>query len=540
MRTTISGALDLTIAANFAAEGVRDSVEFWFRELKIRGTVSFAPFDQIIQYLLGKSRGPSTANQISAILVQVERWSPRRDRLDATELRRNVEDLVVGLETAVSRGQHNALVVILCPPSPQFRDSSEVHVIEDELRHGVSSLAGVDFVTTAELERLYPNPDYDTYFDPYTDELAQMPYTSLCLATLGTMIVRRVYALLSAPCKVVVADCDNTLWTGMCGEGRPEDVSIGPGRRRLQEFLIGQSNAGRLLCLCSKNEEGSVWAVFDSHRDMVLDRAHLTAWRINRKPKAENLKSLSAELGLGLDTFVFLDDDAFECGAIKALCPDVLASQVPSDELELEAYVRNIWELDLRSSTDEDRNRGMYYRQVAEREQNRRTFATIKEFLSTLQLEVEIGPLEIQDIARAVQLTERTNQFNLNGIRRSAAELRAARSDARWNCWVVRARDRFGDYGSVGLIICRLNGNCLSVETLLLSCRALGKGIEQHIVNKLTQIARDAGMERLVFAYQPTGRNLPLQTFLADFAVASEKGIWRLDVARSGNPVGCS
>src|SRR5262249_31612395 len=171
--------------------------------------------------------------------------------------------------------------------------------------------------------------------------------------------------------------------------------------------------------------------------------------------------------------FVFIDDDSFECAQVRAVCPEVLTLHLPSDELAIERFLRNTWDLDQKPPTLEDKKRTLYYQQNAKRAQSRQEARSIEEFIANLGLEVEIKPLQEADLARASQLTVRTNQFNINGIRRSEAELRAYMEDRNRSCQVVSARDRFGDYGTVGLMISRPQQDLLIVETLLLSCRAL-------------------------------------------------------------------
>jgi FkbH-like protein len=259
---------------------------------------------------------------------------------------------------------------------------------------------------------------------------------------------------------------------------------------------------------------------------MLLKREHVAAWKINWIPKPDNLRMLSAELGLSLDSFVFIDDDAFECEAVRTLCQEVLVLPLPADEARIEAFFRNIWDLDQKKITVDDQNRTLYYRQDAERARARSKMSSIVDFLASLELEVQITSLLLDDLDRAAQLTERTNQFNLNGIRRSVVELQTLMDAGQAQCMMVRACDRFGDHGTVGLIIYCLSGEVMKVDTLLLSCRALGKGVEQYLAAHLARAALSAGASRVDFAYRPTTKNAPIQAFLAEHGVSQVHDCW--------------
>lgn len=534
--------MDVVLAANFVAEGVRESWEFWMRKLRIGGTITFAPFDQVFQQLLDASSSLRAAH-LGVILVQVERWWLERDRPDCSALMGTCESFIQALNTAALSSPGASFLVMLCPPSPKLRDDRALAGAQAKLQEGIEKIPNADIVTAFDLETFYPAEDYDSYFDPYAERLAQIPYTRLGFAALGTMMVRRLYSLRAPIRKVIAVDCDDTLWSGACGESGPAGIEIGPGRRQLQDFLVEQAENGKLICLCSKNHESDVWAVFDRRPDMPLKREHLTAWRIDWTPKSENLRELSLDLELSLDSFVLIDNDAYECARVQAACPEVLALRPPSDETKMREFLRNIWELDKRAATWDDRKRTLYYRQNAERAQARRNMSSLAEFLQSLELRVEVTALAAEDIARAAQLMERTTQFNLNGIRYSKAELEVAMRCPERLCFTVRACDRFGDYGTAGLIICRPAKSILLVEVLLLSCRALGRGIEQRVLSALAEIAQGVGAWQLEFAYRPTKRNAPVRMFLAEIGASQGPQDWTLGVERlpsSGKPAGAS
>ena len=524
MKTNMSQELHTVIAANFWAEGMRAPLEFWWKELGIRGRIGFAPYDQPIQYLLREAHHHSGGNRLSLILIQLERWSKNRQRVESDEITRNALDLLAAVKDAAGRSSTDRFQVIFCPISPHHESSAALRSTEAAFAaECYADLPEVDVITSSEIERLYPPDDSSGWFDSYADSLSQNPYSPLCFATLATVAARKLYGRHSAPRKVIVSDCDNTLWTGVCGEIGPLNVEIGPARRVLQQRLIQQVEGGRLLCLATKNEESNVFAVFDGRPGMLLKREHLTAWKANWRPKSENLRALSAELGLSLDSFVFIDDDAFECSQIETLCPEVLTVHLPSNEEDIESALLNVWDLDLKPVTETDRRRTAYYRQNAERSRALEKTTSIEEFLASLDLHVDFAPVRNESIKRASQLTERTNQFNLNGVRKTIGDIRCILSDDSRTCELLEARDRFGDYGIVGLTITRSECHRLVVETLLLSCRALGRGIEGRLMGRVAAIAAQSQSEEVEFDFQTTAKNAPLAAFLSEIGV-SESG----------------
>ncbi len=244
------------------------------------------------------------------------------------QLEQNVRDFGNALKTAVGRGANPHLVCI-CPPSFTAAADATSNVLHERmeglLEAELKGVSGVYLSKSTELTSTYPVEDY---YDPYGDELGHIPYTPAAFCALGTMLARKICALKSPPYKVIALDCDQTLWSGVCGEDGVAGVKIEPPYLRLQEFIVAQQEAGKLICLCSKNQQENVFAVFDHHQDMLLKRHHLVNWRINWQSKSENLKFLADELQLGLDSFILIEDNPVECAEVRANCPEVLTLQL--------------------------------------------------------------------------------------------------------------------------------------------------------------------------------------------------------------------
>ncbi|MGH8745061.1 MAG: FkbM family methyltransferase, partial [Burkholderiales bacterium] len=223
-------------------------------------------------------------------------------------LQRNVREFCAALGGFMQQSAA-PLILCLCPRTPAAEADRELSAALSDAERSLLAQAGatanVHALGSDTALRRYPVADY---YDPDGHRLGHIPYTPACYAAIGTALYRTIFNLRRKPYKVIVLDCDNTLWQGACGEDGPLGVELSEPYRGLQQFMLGQMNAGMLLCLCSKNNEQDVLQVFDRRSDMVLRREHLVSWRINWNRKSDNLRSLADELGLGLDSFIFVDD----------------------------------------------------------------------------------------------------------------------------------------------------------------------------------------------------------------------------------------
>jgi FkbH-like protein len=323
-------------------------------------------------------------------------------------------------------------------------------------------------LTWDELSDWYPVQEF---YDASANELGHVPYTPVFFTALATAIARKFHALNRPPIKVVALDCDNTLWTGVCGEDGADGLRLEPCRIALHHFMRKQADAGVLLCAVSKNNEQDVREVFRCRKDMPLRSSDFAAWKLNWLPKSENLKALARELNLGLDSFVFVDDNPVECAEVEASCPGVRTLLLPEDPEQIPQFLKHCWVFDHLKLTAEDRSRAEKYRQNQEREKFREQSPSLSDFLGGLELQVDIEPMKADQLARVCQLTQRTNQFNCTTRRRSEADIQKLLDTAQ--ILTISVRDRFGDYGLTGLVVYQLHKSALEVDSFLLSCRVL-------------------------------------------------------------------
>jgi FkbH-like protein len=507
-----SKPIQIAIASTFTSEPVRESLEFWATQFGWALNIRFAPFNQLFQQLLDP--GSTLSANKSGVNVLLVRWDDLLPQGEATPpdvcerlLPRIASDLEAALRTAIEQGASAHIVVLA---RSEVWTAEKRHTFEHDVAARLSSLPGVSAFTSHWIVERYP---VTAWQDRHADHIGRVPYTPEYFAALGTTVARSYFARHGRPYKVIVLDCDNTLWGGVAGEDGPLGVRMDAPYRTLQRFMVEQADSGRLLCLCSKNSESDVRAVFEQRSDMPLAWNRIAAFRVNWDSKADNIESLAAELNLGLDSFVFVDDNPIECAAVRAAHPEVLTIQLPERPDDIGPALQHVWAFDTARVTSEDRRRGAMYQENSERERARQTSSSLAAFIEGLELRVGIAPVTGAGVARASQMTLRTNQFNSTTERRSEEDVRGLLGNPAALCVQVDLADRFGDSGTVGLAIGFSGPDKLNVDSLLLSCRALGRGVEHRLVAYLGRWALDQGLSTIHFRFRRSERNEPLERF---------------------------
>lgn len=320
--------------------------------------------------------------------------------------------------------------------------------------------------------------------------------------------------------KVLVLDCDNTLWGGVLGEEGPRGVALDPFDHpgnvywTIQQRLKRLRRQGTLLCLATRNEPGDVLGMLDDHPSMVLRRDDFAAMRIGWTSKPEMLTELAEELSLGLDSFVFLDDSPFECESVRTRLPRVVVHQVPS---KLSDYPEVLRSLEVRFAPILDPVEGAGRTdQYLERRATailESTFTTHEEFLNSLDLRVRLVHNEIERVKRLSELTLKTNQFNLTGERLTADEIAESIRTGRIEAWSCHVLDRFTDHGLTGLALVRREVDTATISNIVLSCRVLGRGVEWALIRAVSSELLASGA-RVIRASRVT---LPRNGQTADF-----------------------
>ena len=515
----------VALAASFTADPLLPGLEFWLRELGLRGEVVVAPYGQVLQTLLNPASALSGRPGAHLVALRLRDWLRELRPEDAESpaflepyLDATAQDFVRAMH-AHRRHATAETTLLFCPSAAERPDVAEPLLADTENRlvQRLAGMPGLTLVRARDLHPLYDVAEADIV-DHVREHLAHIPYRSAYFHTLATIAMRHLHRKLAPRRKLVAVDCDNTLWAGVVGEVGPDGVRFDDGHRLLHETLTRLADSGVLIALCSKNEEADVWRVFETRPDLGLARERIVTAAINWLPKSANLRAIAERLNLGLDSFIFIDDNPVECAEVRAGCPQVLTLEWPQDPARARRLVQHTWELDARDTTAEDRRRTELYKEEFHRQELQTQALTFRDFLASLDLVVDISPLAPEDLKRASQLTLRTNQFNFTTRRRDEGQVQALVAAGSHQVRTVKVRDRFGDYGLVGLLIAETDEQTLVADTFLLSCRVLGRGVEHRMAAELGRLALESGLSSVRFRVEPTKRNTPARNFLQSLA----------------------
>jgi FkbH-like protein len=319
--------------------------------------------------------------------------------------------------------------------------------------------------------------------------------------------------------KLLVVDLDNTLWGGIVGDTGWEGITLGGHNAAgeayvdFQRALKGIKERGVVLGIVSKNEESLAMEALKRHPEMVLRPEDFVAWRINWGDKAQNLVELVKELNLGLQSTVFIDDSAFERGRIRESLPEVLVPEWPSNPMLYVKTLEGLRCFDAAALTDEDRSRHAMYSAERRRDSSMQEAPSAEAWLKTLQMKIQIEPLQPDNISRVAQLLNKTNQMNLKTRRMTAEAFREWCEGENRYFWAFRVSDRFGDSGLTALLSLELSGGEAEIVDFVVSCRVFKRGVEETMVSRAIEQCRRLGVERLVTRYEPTGKNAPCLAF---------------------------
>jgi FkbH-like protein len=348
---------------------------------------------------------------------------------------------------------------------------------------------------------------------------SKQPCSPALLVELAREAARLTGALKRAPKKVLVLDLDNTLWGGVVADDGLEGIELGDTSPRgeafkaFQKYIVSLKQRGVLLAVCSKNDHAKAAEPFEKHPDMVLKMEDIVCFKANWEPKSENIRAMAPELNLGLDSFVFVDDNPAEIEIVRQFAPEVTTILLGPDPSDYVAQLADCRLFEPKNITGEDAERTSQYRSDAQRKALAATVTDMAAYLESLQMEAVISEFTPVDVPRLSQLINKSNQFNLTTRRRSEAEVTAVMNDAGFIGYSVRLKDRFGDHGLIGIVIGEQAGETMRVDTWLMSCRVLKRQVEEETLNELARLAAARGCTRLEGIYLPTAKNEMVRDF---------------------------
>jgi FkbH-like protein len=384
------------------------------------------------------------------------------------------------------------------------------------------------WIESAERSAYTPKPWY----------LGKLMFPTEVMAEAARDVKAALGALTGLARKVVVVDLDDTLWGGTVGELGWRNLRLGghdPHGEAFVDFqaaLKALTRRGVILAIASKNEESVALEAIASHPEMMLRQSDFVAWRINWSDKAQNIADLAAELNLGLQSFVFLDNDAVERARVREALPEVLVPDWPEDPLLYRNALHGLRCFDTPAVTQSDLNRTGLYAAERERERFKTQVGSVEEWLTSLNMRVLVEELSPTNVTRVAQLFNKTNQMNLSTRRLAAEELLAWTADPRRSLWALTVSDRFGDAGLTGVISLEAEDGHGRIVDFILSCRVMGRKVENAMVHLAVERARKLGLGAVEAQYTPTSKNKPCFDFWQRSGFSAEENgrfVWAAD-----------
>jgi len=358
-------------------------------------------------------------------------------------------------------------------------------------------------------------------FDGRFYNSSKAPYTLSFFKEYISVIEPVIFRITGKLKKAIIFDCDNTLWKGIIGEDGMTKIDMSPASAHGKAFFEVQriakylSKKGVIIGICSKNNPDDVEEVIVNHPDMLLKNEDIVIKKINWTDKITNLRDIARELNIGIDSLIFIDDSSFEINLIKEQLPEIVTLQVPTATYEYPAAVQNyIYKyLDLNSS-EEDKKRTAAYKQEFQRQDESAKFQTLDAYLASLEIQLDIIKDDESQIPRISQLTQKTNQFNLTTIRYTESEVEKFMKGNNSYVFSATVRDKFGDSGlTVVCIVTENEPSSATIDTLLMSCRVIGRNIEIFFVNHIINFLKEKGYDTVYSKYIPTAKNPQVESF---------------------------
>lgn len=335
--------------------------------------------------------------------------------------------------------------------------------------------------------------------------------------------------------KCLIVDLDNLLWGGVVGDDGLENIQIGAlgiGKAfsEMQRWIKELKKRGIILAVCSKNEERLAQEPFEKHPDMILKLEDIAVFVANWENKVDNIRHIQSVLQIGFDSMVFLDDSPFERTMVRTHIPEIAVPELPEDPADYLSYLRLLNLFETASYTASDEQRTHHYQEEARRQVAQKSFTSENDFLASLEMVSTVQRVDRFTIPRIAQLTQRSNQFNLRTVRYTEEKIETIASSQEHVILPFALADRFGDYGLICVIIMKGKGEFLFIDTWIMSCRVLKRGMEQFVLNHMVSAARAKGFRRLSGEYLPTPKNGIVKDHYRQLGFHEENGLWILAV----------
>ncbi len=529
--------LNVAFLRNITVEPLIPFFQYQCYANAIRTNIYTCDFDNIMQEVLdAKSSLYDHQPGVIFIFISLEQIAPdlclRFPTLSSGEVTKHIENVVEHYALIIDavRRHSEALIVfnnfeVNAFPSGGILDSQNGEGEGNSTRHLNSRLVSLieqhHGVMLIDLALVSSRVGFLNYQNNMQWNMSKMPFSTLAMRHIAFEASKYITASEGHTKKCIVVDCDNTLWGGVVGEDGVDGIHLDqhhPGSffLQFQRDLLNVKSQGVLLAICSKNNEADVLSVFENNPNMILKEEDFAARRINWNLKTENIKEIAEDLNLGLQHFVFIDDSEFEIEMVKDQLPEVASLLVPKNLSELRSVFQWKGFFDKLQETSIDSNRTELYRAENQRKSQLKSSATIDDYYQSLELVAQVESLNPSDVPRVAQLTQKTNQFNLTTIRYSEQEIEALRRATDSEVVTLKAEDRFGAYGLIGVAILACKHGKLEICSFLMSCRAIGRGLEEVLFTECIKWGKTKGASCVIGSFGLTPKNGQVENFFSE------------------------
>jgi FkbH-like protein len=483
-----------------------------------------AHFGQMAQEAFDPDSGMNQSKPNAILLAIDARGLPLRPGLDEDEARASVSaslDFVAKLVSAFRTNAGAACIVQTLAPAPESlfgnfdaRFPGSMRSLCASFNSGlIASLNGSPDVVF-DVAGLAETVGLAAWHSPKQWNVGKLAFDARYLPLYADHVARILGAMCGKSRRCLILDLDNTLWGGVIGDDGLDGIVLAQGDAtgeaflELQRSVLALRDRGVVLAVSSKNNDDVARGPFREHPEMLLREEHIAVFQANWNDKASNIAAIATALSLGTDAMVMLDDNPAERAQIRSALPEVAVPELPA---EPSLYARILSAAGYFESTgfgEDDRNRAAAYAANAQRVAVRDQVGDLDSYLASLDMKITFKPFDSVGRARIAQLVNKSNQFNLTTRRYSEIEIAAFEADPEAFTLQIRLEDTFGDNGMISVVICRRESpEEWSIDTWLMSCRVLGRRVEQMVLRELLAVARARGVRRVVGTYAPTGRN---------------------------------
>jgi len=527
--------LNISILRNVTVEPIIPYLKYLTYEIGFAAEIRMGDYDNIVQESLGVKEGILHKDtDCVLIFMKLENlsWNLARNfsALAAEDLQNEVmriQEIIANILAGI-RKQTGGMILwhgfeLPLYPGLGIWDSQipagQSGIITELNEFLRISLRGIPNAYYVDLNLCLARVGGQTFYDDRYWHIGRAPYSREALCGIASEDFKFIRSLKGRSKKCLVLDCDNVLWGGIIGEDGMSGIHLGktyPGSPyyEFQQEALNLYNRGILIALCSKNNAEDVWEVFRTHPEMVIREKHIAAAEINWDDKATNLRKIAADLNIGLESLVFVDDSEFEVNFVRRAVPEVTVIHFPKgNTVNYRNMLASCGLFDTLTVSVEDRERGMMYKAEALRKKLQVQAPDLITYMKSLEMVVEIKLADEFTLPRIAQLTRKTNQFNLTTRRYSEADIKNYMEAKDVDVLSLRLEDQFGDSGLVGVCILKYIGQEAVIDTFLLSCRVLGRGVEDVFIIQALKMAKQRGCEAVIGAYYPTAKNAQVKDF---------------------------